>query len=268
MNELTYMFIGAHPDDADIQFGGTAILLKDLGYRVIFVSLTDGSAGHQVMARQELAERRYAEAQKVAAFLGIEYVVMDGVDGELTPNLENRRKLMALIRMNKPDVIISPRPVDYHPDHRAVSQLVQDCSFLLTVPLISSEVPHMDRMPYIFHHQDDFQKPAEFVPDILVDITPIIDRKMASLAHHESQVFEWLPFIRHTQAAALESHEDRIEFLKRHWGDPGRVSRFRSLLENPHAEYIEAFERCEYGADVTEDIAQQLFPFARLNFTV
>lgn len=267
MNKLTYMFIGAHPDDADIEFGGTAILLKELGHDIVFVSATDGSAGHQTIQRKELAERRYAETQKVAEHLGITYLVMDTPDGELVPDLETRHKLIKVIREHEPDVIISPRLNDYHPDHRAAGQLVQDCSFLLTVPLVCPEVPRLEKNPYIFYHQDDYTKPTEFSPDVLVDISSVIDKKMQSLALHESQIFEWLPFINGYKDETPTPTDDYLEWMKRHWGDTGGASRFAKLLNNPEARYLEVFERCEYGSKVTPEIAKELFPFCKVNFS-
>lgn len=267
MNKLTYMIIGAHPDDADIDSGGVAILLKQHGHDVVFVSLTDGSAGHQTMGRKELAERRYAETQKVAEFLGITYVVMDSPDGELIADLTTRHKLIKVIREHRPDVIISPRPNDYHPDHRATGQLVQDCAFMLTVPAVCSEVQRLERNPYIFYGQDHFTKPAPFIPDVLIDITPVIDKKMESLSNHESQVFEWLPFIYPIAEPVPEARDEKLEFVKRHWGYPGGSERFVSLFNDPAVKFAEGLEHCEYGSKVTREVAQKLFPFAKINFT-
>jgi len=267
MHKLTYMFIGAHPDDADIEFGGTAILLKDLGHEIVFVSATDGSAGHQAMNRKELAARRLGETQKVSQHLGISYVVMDVLDGELVPDLATRHELIKIIRQCKPDVIISPRPNDYHPDHRATGQLVQDCSFLLTVPLVCPDVPRLERNPYILYHQDDFTKPTELNPDVLVDITPVIDRKMESLALHQSQIFEWLPFIDRYDDEIPDPAGDYVAWMKRHWGNPGDPIRFKGLLNNPDTEYMEVFECCEYGSNITPEIAQEIFPFGFVNFS-
>ncbi len=266
MSNYTYMFIGAHPDDADIHFGGTTILLRELGHDVVFVSVTDGSAGHQTMGRKELAARRLAETQEVAKFLDIRYVVMDTPDGELVPDLATRHKLIKLIREIKPDVIISPRPNDYHPDHRAAGQLVQDCSFMLTVPLTVPEVPRLEKNPYIFYNQDTFTKPTRFTPEIITDITPVIDKKMESLSHHVSQVFEWLPFIYGMTEAVPDGKEERIEFCKRGWGNRGGMLSFVPLLNKPDAKFAEALERCEYGSKVTPEIAKELFPFSAINF--
>ena len=65
------LMIGAHPDDADIRFGGTAIKLVKAGHTVKLVSMCNGNCGHQTMSGKELAERRYAEAQASKAFSGV-----------------------------------------------------------------------------------------------------------------------------------------------------------------------------------------------------
>ena len=66
------MVIGAHPDDADLNFGGTAIKLADAGAHVRFVSVCNGSKGHRVLSEKDLAERRFGEMQRSAAILGVE----------------------------------------------------------------------------------------------------------------------------------------------------------------------------------------------------
>ena len=242
-------------------------MLKELGHEVIFVSVTDGSAGHQTMGRKELAARRYAETQKVAERLSITYIVMGTPDGDLVADLRARHELIKVIREHKPDVIISPRPNDYHPDHRATGQLVQDCSFLLTVPLVCPDAPRLARNPYIFYHQDGFTKPTELRPDILVDISAVIDKKMQNIALHESQIFEWLPFINNFADETPRPSDDYVDWMKLHWGNPGRSSRFAVNFDDPDVKHLEVFECCEYGSKVTPDIAKQLFPFARVNFS-
>jgi LmbE family N-acetylglucosaminyl deacetylase len=56
-------------------------------------------------------------------------------DGELLPNLGNRRQVIRLIRSFHPDLVLTHRPNDYHPDHRYTSQLVQAAAYLITVPI-------------------------------------------------------------------------------------------------------------------------------------
>ena len=122
------MMIGAHPDDVDICTCGITKRLVSKGCIVRFVSMTTGNAGHQTMRGEELIKTRAAEAQKSAAYLGATYEILPFDDGRLTPSLEARETLMRTIRNFKPDVIFTNRACDYHPDHRAPGQLVQDCS--------------------------------------------------------------------------------------------------------------------------------------------
>src|SRR5947207_8548827 len=151
-DKLNVLVIGAHPDDPDSSAGGIAALYAKRGHRVKFVSLTNGDAGHHEIGGVELARRRYAEAQAVARVLGLaEYQVLDNHDGELEPTLENRRKVIRIIREFQPDAILTPRPNDYHPDHRYTAILVQDSAYMVTVPNIVALTEHLRRNPVILY---------------------------------------------------------------------------------------------------------------------
>ena len=139
---LKVMVIGAHPDDPDVHCGGTAAMLAEKGARVVFVAMTNGDKGHHAMSADDLARRRFGEAQAAAKAYGIErYVIFDNHDCELEATLENRRRLTRVIREFGPHVIFTHRCNDYHADHRATGQLVMDATYLLGVPLWCPEVP-------------------------------------------------------------------------------------------------------------------------------
>ena len=138
---------GAHPDDCDLKAGGTAIKFARMGHAVKFVSLTNGDAGHQSMGGGALAKRRYAEALEAAKRMGIEYTIIDNHDGELLPTLENRLKVIREIRKWNADVVISPRPNDYHPDHRYAGILVQDAAYMIIVPNVVPDIPPLKKNP-------------------------------------------------------------------------------------------------------------------------
>ena len=70
-NIKRYIFFGAHPDDPDVFFGGTAVKLARAGHKVKFVSVTNGNAGHHKMKPDALAARRYGETQEVVRRSGI-----------------------------------------------------------------------------------------------------------------------------------------------------------------------------------------------------
>src|SRR5688572_19900989 len=139
--KLRIIVFGAHPDDAEFKAGGTAILWANQGHHVKLVSVTNGDIGHWQMAGGPLAQRRTAEAVKADKILGAESEVLDIHDGELEPNLENRRKITRLIRQWQADIVIAHRPWDYHPDHRYTGVLVQDAAFMVTVPFFCPDTP-------------------------------------------------------------------------------------------------------------------------------
>src|SRR5947209_15358572 len=131
---LRIIVFGAHPDDCELDAGGTAARWAKLGHKVKFVSTTNGDIGHHQMAGGILARRRAAEVKKCAEILGVTTEVLDNHDGELMPTLENRKAVVRLIRGWNADLVIAPRPNDYHPDHRYTGILVQDAAFMVIVP--------------------------------------------------------------------------------------------------------------------------------------
>ena len=193
---LKIIVFGAHPDDCDIKAGGIAIKYANLGHEVKFVSVTNGDAGHHEIGGVELARRRRAEAQAAGAVAGIEYHVLDNHDGELEPTLENRKKIIRQIRNYTPDLILTHRPNDYHPDHRYTSILVQDSAYMVTVPNICTDTPALSYNPVIAYLSDNFQKPQPFSPDVVIAIDEVIEKKIDMLHCHTSQMYEWLPFKR------------------------------------------------------------------------
>src|ERR1041384_888599 len=110
--KLRIICFGAHPDDCEIQAGGSAAMWAAKGHKVKFVSVTNGDIGHWREAGGPLANRRRAEVEAAAKMLGIEVEVFDIHDGELLPDLETRKKITRAIRNWKADLVIGPRPND------------------------------------------------------------------------------------------------------------------------------------------------------------
>jgi N-acetylglucosamine malate deacetylase 1 len=269
-DRLRILIIGAHMDDPDLRAGGTAAKYSALGHDVLFVSLTNGEAGHHEIGGIELTRRRRAEAQNSADVIGVEYVTYDIHEGELTPSIENRNKVIRLIREYEPDLAVTHRPNDYHPDHRYTADLVQDAAYMVTVPNICTGTPHLTYNPVIAHLPDDFQKPTPFDPDVVVPIDDVIDEKMAMLHCHESQMYEWLPYNIGKADEVPDDEEGRREWLRnRYLPEFAAVAdRYRDLLIEQYGEergreiqYAEAFEHCEYGGQLTDENKPVLFPF-------
>ncbi|MDB5277879.1 MAG: LmbE family protein [Ferruginibacter sp.] len=260
------IMIGAHPDDCDVNSGGTAAIFAKMGYAVKFLSVTNGDAGHQTMKGVALAKRRYAETQEVAKRLGIKYDVLDNHDGLLMPTLAVRLQIIKKIREWNADVVIAPRPNDYHPDHRYTGVLVQDAAYMVSVPNVAPEVPALKKNPVFLYFQDNFQRPNPFRPDIAVDITSVNDQKVFALDAHVSQVYEWLPWIGHYLNEVPKDKNDRIKWLATKWVEPitpaikTSLARWYGDEKAAQVKFAEAFEICEYGAQPDEAEIRRLFP--------
>jgi LmbE family N-acetylglucosaminyl deacetylase len=268
---LQIIMIGAHPDDCDIKGGGTAALFVQMGHNVKFLSVTNGDAGHMEEGGGMLAKRRIAETQEVARRLGVTYEVLDNHDGELLPTLPIRMEIIRRIRDWDADIVISHRSNDYHPDHRYTGVLVQDAAFMVGVPNIAADTPPLSKNPVFLYYQDHFQKPNPFQPDIAIDITEVIDKKIEALDAHESQFYEWLPWISGSEEKIPTGKEERIDWLKKRRS--GSVTpEIRETLEKwygnelaDQAEYVEAFELCEYGSRPSQEEIRHLFPMMGKN---
>jgi LmbE family N-acetylglucosaminyl deacetylase len=270
--KLRIIVFGAHPDDAELKAGGTAVKWAKLGHAVKFVSVTNGDIGHWRMKGEVLAARRLAEVQAADKILGVTAEVLPIHDGELEPTLENRKTITRLIREWRADVVIAHRPWDYHPDHRYVGVLVQDAAYMVAVPFMIPEVKPLPRNPVFLYSSDRFQKPTPFRADVAVDISDVIDRKLDALHELESQIYEGgatgsAEFLRTVPKEPAE----RKKWLRTQvWGtrNAAEASLFRrALAERYGAEkaaavkHAEAFEICEYGRQPTKEELKVLFPF-------
>jgi N-acetylglucosamine malate deacetylase 1 len=267
---LRLLILGAHPDDADYAAGGTAALYRDAGHTVKMVSLTNGDAGHHLTPGPELARRRRAEAAAAGAVIGATYDLLDNHDGQLLPTLENRLALIRLIRSFRPDLVLTHRPNDYHPDHRYTSQLVQDAAYMVTVPAVAPDTPHLPRDPVIAYLPDDFQKPYPLEPSVVVDVGPVVEQIVSMLHCHVSQFYEWLPYNQGIADQVPAGEEARREWLAGQVRARlrARADRYRERLRQTYGpqrgsavQYAEAFEACEYGAPLDEAARRRLFPF-------
>jgi LmbE family N-acetylglucosaminyl deacetylase len=266
-NKVNIVVIGAHPDDCDIDAGGTAILFAKAGHNVLFVSVTNGDAGHHEKGGGALAKIRRAEAEEAGKRFGVKYIVLDNHDGELMPTLDIRLNIIRLIRQWNADVVIGPRPNDYHPDHRNTAILLQDAAYMVIVPNVAPDTPPLKKNPVFLYTEDGFQKPTPFQPDIAVDITSVFDQKIYAMAAHESQFFEWLPWTNGTLDKVPSTEMERLKWLA-DWRKPKINDKVMQSLvkwygkENAEkVKYAEAFEICEYGRRPSDEEIRKLFPF-------
>lgn len=281
---MKLLVIGAHPDDNEFRCGGIAYKYKQLGYEVQFLTVCDGCRGHQSMTLEQTRERRRGEYLAVAEYLGIKYDCFGIEDCTAVADLPTRRRMINYIREAKPDLIITHRTNDYHADHRAVAQLVQDAAYMLIVPHECPETPAMEKMPVIMFNVDNFKNPV-FEGDVVIDIDDVIEPKLKCADFHESQIYEWLPYSkletvpedkveRFEQVCrggvTFDTKDEELESMPNSYARRYALvaARFRKELIAKYGEergskirYAEAFMLSEYGTPLTEESKKVLFPF-------
>src|SRR5207247_1422521 len=100
-----------------------------------------------------------------------------------------REQVIRQMRHWKADLVLAPRPNEYHPDHRYTGILVQDAAYMVTVPNVAPDTPALRKNPTFMYFQDGFQKPAPFAPDVAISIDDVFDKKIDMLDAHVSQVY-------------------------------------------------------------------------------
>jgi LmbE family N-acetylglucosaminyl deacetylase len=186
--------IHAHPDDSEILAGGTLALLAAAGHDVTIATFTPGDCGSRDLAPEDIAAVRRREAADSAAQIGASYLCLEFRDLAIFNDDASRRRVAAVLRRVRPDIILTSSPVDYLCDHEAVSALVRDAMFIAPMPNYSVEgapthgIAHLYFMdPIGGRDRDD----RVVQPDFVVDVTSTFERKRSMLAAHASQR-EWL----------------------------------------------------------------------------
>ena len=180
--------------------------------------------------------------------------------------MDVRTQIIQRIREWRADVVLAPRPNDYHPDHRYTGVLVQDASFMVTVPNIVTDVPALRKNPVFLYYSDRFQLPDPFRPDIVVSIDDVADKKYSAMDAHVSQFYEWLPWHAGYLDEVPKDKKKRLEWLKskrasamrEEWMDAARKRYGDAATEIKSAE---AFQVTEYGSQPSEERIRELLPF-------
>jgi N-acetylglucosamine malate deacetylase 1 len=266
---LRIIALGAHPDDAELKFAGTAALFAAQGHKVKLVALTNGDVGHFSMAGGPLAQRRKAEVEACHKELGVATEVFDIHDGELMPDLETRKKLANVIRDWQADIVLSHRPWDYHPDHRAVGQLAQDTAVVVAAPYFAPYTPPTKGNPIYLFYSDQFKKPYPFDPILAVGIDDVAQKKWDCISALPSQFGDadsWQArYGRNVPADEAGRKAFLLDIVKQR--NANEANQYRDLLVKLYGEqkgraikYAETFELNQYGAGATADDLKKMFP--------
>ena len=195
---MRIMAIYAHPDDPEFFSGGTLIKWADEGKEIIYVLATSGDKGSDDldMTPERLVQIREGEQRAAAQHAKSDNVIfLRYLDGELVPDLGLRRALTRVIRQQKPDIVVTNDPATRwnmagsinHPDHRAIG----DAALAAVYPAAR------DRLTFVELWRDEGLEPHKvkqvylagtLSPNAKVDITTVLERKIAAISEHKSQV--------------------------------------------------------------------------------
>jgi LmbE family N-acetylglucosaminyl deacetylase len=193
------LVVFAHPDDAEFGTAGTTAKWIREGTEVVYVCVTDGSAGSNEpgATREELRGIRREEQLAACQALGVkECVFLGWVDGEVEVTLELRKALTREVRRFRPDVLVAPDPTRFwdeersyinHPDHRAVG--------VACMAVVNPDAPTRPQFPELLEEgHEPYEVPNLWIPtyegeaDTFVDIGDTIDLKIEALRCHTSQI--------------------------------------------------------------------------------
>jgi LmbE family N-acetylglucosaminyl deacetylase len=183
----------AHPDDPEMSCGGALARWAEAGaeVRLVIVNAGDKGSPHPDTDPGELTRRRAAEVDAAAAVLGLAGVDRLGLpDGEVTNDVELRSRLVGLVRTHRPELVVAPDPTAVffgdsyvnHRDHREVGWAAVDA----IAPAAASPLyfpgagpPHQIRIMLLS---------GTLAPDVGVDISTVVDKKVKAVQCHESRV--------------------------------------------------------------------------------
>jgi LmbE family N-acetylglucosaminyl deacetylase len=182
---MNILAIGAHPDDVESYAGGTLAKYAKAGHKVFTATATNGNIGSATLSSEEIARIRKQEAANAAAHIGAEYICLDFDDEMFFEDKAARLKFINLVRYCKADVILTHNPVDYNPDHELTSKIVNDIAVMIPIAKLVTEAPPCENIPVIYYWETVHG--LGFIPGEYVDISDVIDIKMAMCREHKSQ---------------------------------------------------------------------------------
>lgn len=194
MKPVRILAIHAHPDDIEFQCAGTLALLKNRGHEIVIATMTPGDKGSAELGPDEIAAVRREEARKAAAILEAECHCLEFRDLSICHDNESRQRVTEMLRVARPQIVLTASQVDYMSDHEITGRLVFDACFNASVPNYRTEAANpakpLDWIPHLYymdasHGIDHFGNPLPV--GFRVDVTSTFATKRAMLACHESQ---------------------------------------------------------------------------------
>jgi N-acetylglucosamine malate deacetylase 1 len=193
---MTVLVVACHPDDMEMMMGGTMLLLKQAGCDIHCINVANGCAGSAELPPARIAAIRRREAERAAESLGATLHPSLADDLEVFPVPDLIRRVTALVRQVKPDMVFTQSMEDYMDDHMNTARIAVAATFQRNIQNYRS-IPDEDAVfedAMLYHSTphiltDMMRRPI--VPEIFVDVSTVIDAKEKLLACHASQK-EWL----------------------------------------------------------------------------
>lgn len=183
--KLDILVFAVHPDDAELGCSGTILKNIAAGRKVGIVDLTRGELG-----TRGTAETRDVEAADSARILGLHARENLGIrDGFFKNDEAHQLQIIRMIRKYQPEILLSNALTDRHPDHGRAGDLVNDAIFLSGLLKVETQFDGMIQQPWRPRLSLQYIQDMYIKPDIIVDITPFIDRKVESIMAFKTQFY-------------------------------------------------------------------------------
>jgi LmbE family N-acetylglucosaminyl deacetylase len=212
--------IAAHPDDIEFFMAGTLLRLKAAGWEIHYMNLANGCCGTSQYDAETIARMRREEAIHASERLEAVYHESICHDLEIFYDRPTLAKVAAVIREVAPTIVLTHAPSDYMEDHMNACRLALTAAFARGMPNFPTDPPRpaVTGKVTVYHAQpysnrDPFRRLVE--PDLYVDVTDLIEQKVAALAEHKSQKL-WLD--------ESQGHDSYLDALREFDAEVGRMS--------------------------------------------
>ena len=173
---LKVVCVGGHPDDPESGCAGTLVRYAELWHTISVIYLTRGERGIRDKSLDEAAKIRSAECENACKVMGAKAVFFGQIDGATEVTKSHVDAMTRLLAAEKPDVLFTHWPIDTHMDHQVAS--------FLTIRAWMALRPHPQL--YFFEVNSGSQSQG-FMPNMYVDISPVLEKKKSALFAHVSQ---------------------------------------------------------------------------------
>jgi LmbE family N-acetylglucosaminyl deacetylase len=257
MTTKTAIAIAAHPDDIEFFMAGTLMLLGRAGYEIHYMNIANGCCGTTEYDVETITRMRREEAEQAAASIGAIFHKPLCNDLEIFYEQATLAKITSLIRDVAPEIVLTHSPADYMEDHMNTSRLAVSAAFCRGMPNFPVDPPRdpVEQTVTVYHaqpysHRDPLRQIV--TPDLWVDVSNVLEEKVAMLARHASQKL-WLD--------KSQGHDSYLQTLRDLDEEGGRLS--------GHFQYAEGWRRhlhlgfCEPDDDPLTDALPQLVAKSR-----